>query len=453
MSIDRWKVLVVDDEPALRDVIAARLEHWGYRVHTAGDVTEAERLIQALQPDLIISDVVLPQTSGLDLLKRLKAANPHRPVILITAHGSVDVAVEAMKVGAQDFLTKPLDTDKLKALLEATVGDLRKRGEMRALEARLNDGCGLGELVGRSDPMRELYGVVELLASSDASALVTGESGTGKEVVARTVHRLSSRREGPFFAVNAAAIPEGLIESELFGHERGAFTGAIQARRGCFEQAHGGTLFLDEIAEMPPALQPKLLRILEEGRVRRLGGNREVTFDVRVLAATNCPPAEAVQSGRLREDLFYRLNVFELAVPPLRAHLEDLPLLAHHFIREFNERHQYAVEGIRDDALSLLESYGWPGNVRELRNVVERAVILTQSGMIGPAHLPPHLHGSEGSPDPVVVLPVGTPAAEAEKQLILETLEHVGQNKAEAARQLGLDVKTIRNKLKAYGVM
>jgi DNA-binding NtrC family response regulator len=382
-------VLVIDDEPAVREVLSLRIEGWGYRVHAAADAEEAERALVERRPDLIISDVVLPGLSGLELLARLKADDQSRPVILITAHGSIDAAVEAMKRGAQDFLTKPLDYGKLRSLLERAASDLRQRGEARVLEARLARGGGLGLLVGESRPMREVFQLVEMIATSDASAILTGESGTGKEVVAHTIHELSARRAGPFVAVNAAAIPEGLIESELFGHEKGAFTGAVQARPGCFEQAHGGTLFLDEIGEMPVSLQPKLLRILEDGRTRRLGGSRDVPFDVRVIAATNRVPAAAVRSGQLREDLYYRLNVFEVTVPPLRERPGDLALLAQHFVRQFSEKHQMPVAGLRERTAALLEAYAWPGNVRELENVIERAVTLTRGEKIIPEDLPP----------------------------------------------------------------
>lgn len=380
MPTNRLAVLVVDDEPALREVLSMRIEGWGYSVTTAADVTEAEAAIERRRPDLILSDVVLPGDSGIDLLKRLKRYDEQLPIIMITAHANVDSAVEAMKVGATDFLTKPLDYVTLRALLNATSEDLRQRRANRVLDARLDDGAGPGGLVGLSRPMRELYGLVELLASSDASGIITGESGTGKEVVARAVHTLSTRCDKPFIAINAAAIPEGLIESEIFGHEQGAFTGATRSRPGCFELANGGTLFLDEIAEMPTPLQPKLLRILEDGRTRRLGGSKEIIFDVRVLAATNRPVSEAVRDGRLREDLFYRLNVFELLVPPLRERPGDIPLLTRHFVREFTRKHQMGVEGVRDATAELLKAYDWPGNVRELRNVIERAVIVARSG-------------------------------------------------------------------------
>jgi DNA-binding NtrC family response regulator len=451
----RLAVLVVDDEPALREVLSLRIEDWGYGVTTAADASEAEQVLQRERPDLVLSDVVLPGSSGLDLLKRLKRHDEQLPVIMITAHGNIDAAVEAMKAGATDFLTKPLDYATLRALLDAAAADLWQRLNTRAMNAQLDHaagaGVGVGGVVGQSREMRELYRLIELLASSDASAIITGESGTGKEVVARTVHALSDRRNGPFIAVNAAAIPEGLIESELFGHERGAFTGATRSRPGCFELANGGTLFLDEIADMPIGLQPKLLRILEDRRTRRLAGSAEIEFDVRVLAATNRAPAEAMRVGRLREDLFYRLNVFELALPPLRERSDDIPLLAQHFVREFGRKHKMPVEGVRDTALTRLRAYAWPGNVRELRNVIERAVIIAGSGWIEPQHLPPYLRTLKAGGPPTILLPAGTTLAEAERVLILETLERVGNNKAEAARQLGLDVKTIRNKLRSYG--
>ncbi len=450
MSAAPLNILVVDDEAAVREVLAVRIEDWGYAVSTAADVAQAERILAERPPDVVISDVVLGEASGLDLLQRLKTGDAQRPVILITAHGSIDVAVEAMKGGAEDFLTKPLDYTKLHALLESAAAELRQRVMTRELVRRLSE-VGVGGLVGESRAIREVFEVVELLAASDASAIITGESGTGKEVVARTIHELSARRDGPFVAVNAAAIAEGVIESELFGHEKGAFTGAVQARPGYFELADGGTLFLDEIAEMPLALQPKLLRILETRRTRRLGGSREVEFDVRVLAATNRSPAAAVRNGRLREDLLYRLNVFEVVVPPLRERLQDVPLLAQYFIREFNGKHGTGVEGLRDATRELLGAYAWPGNVRELRNVIERAVIVAREGWLEPIHLPPYLRVREAGSNPIVVVPIGTTAADAERELILRTLEHVGHNKAEAARQLGLDVKTIRNKLRTYG--
>jgi DNA-binding NtrC family response regulator len=443
-------VLVVDDEAVMREVLRARLEDMGYEVLAAATAAEATRLVAAHSPAMVISDVVLPDLSGLELLESLKGGDRNRPVILMTAYGSVDMAVEAMKQGATDFLTKPLDWKELEAALAETSREIAERQVARELDSVLTDGVGLGPLVGSGPAMHALFELVQTLAASDASAIITGESGTGKELVARTLHDLSARRGGPFIAINAAAIPESLMESELFGHEKGAFTGAVAPRAGCFELSHGGTLFLDEITEMPVALQPKLLRVLEGGRLRRVGGTSERSFDVRVLAATNRDPEVAIGEQRLRPDLYYRLGVFTVALPPLRERREDIPLLAQSFIRRANEKHGTAVEGLRPQVHDLLLSYSWPGNVRELSNVVERAVILARGGWIETIHLPALLR-KEGGGHRGIFIPSGVSAAEAERILILETLRQTGNNKAQAARRLGLDVKTIRNKLKSWG--
>ncbi len=443
------RILVVDDEPALREVLSTRLYHWGFACQVAADVGEAEQMLDSFEPDLVLSDVVMPGASGLQLLRRLKSGKRRRlPVVLMTAHGTIDAAVDAMKEGAEDFLIKPIDDEKLRLVLDSVISELALSRDARNLDAALESGEAGGRLTGQSEGIRELKRLIKLVAASNTSVLISGESGTGKEVVARSIHDSSPRWIRPFVAVNTAAIPETLIESELFGHEKGAFTGAVRSRPGCFEQANGGTLFLDELAEMPVSLQPKLLRILEDGRVRRLGGSSEITVDARVIAATNRDPGEAIRDGRLREDLFYRLNVFELVVPPLRERQDDLPLLCHAFIREFNEKHRTEVEGLRESTLECLQRYGWRGNVRELRNLMERAVIVSRSRWLEPSHFPAYVRGAEPPEEPHLVVPIGTPAAEAEKRLILRTLEVVGQNKAEAARRLGLDVKTIRNKLR-----
>src|SRR5881628_2813451 len=328
----KTKVLIVDDEPAIREVLEMILQEWGYDVRLASDGIEAKDLVESYDPEIVISDVVMPQLSGLDLLRCLKAGNSNRPVILVTAHASIDLAVESMKQGAQDFITKPMDYPKLRAILKAAESDIEMRQTSRKLTSQLERGSGFGEFVGTSKPMLEVYELLQSLSSSDASAIISGESGTGKELAARTIHHLSKRADGPIIAVNSAAIPQSLIESEVFGHEKGAFTGAIGVRPGCFELADGGTLFLDEIGEMPLALQPKLLRVLEDGKVRRLGGKQEYEFDVRVIAATNQEPRTAIQEGKIREDLYYRLTVFTVHLPPLRDRKEDIPLLAQHFI-------------------------------------------------------------------------------------------------------------------------
>jgi DNA-binding NtrC family response regulator len=446
------KILVVDDEEAMREVLEMRLQGWGFDVSLAATGTEGCRMAESDNPDIVLSDVVMPGLSGLELLAALKSGDPHRPVILITAQGSIDLAVEAMKQGAQDFLTKPLDYGKLKAILEAMRQETDLRKQSRKFFSQLDGNPGLGNFVGTSKKIREAYELIRSIGTTDTSVIITGESGTGKELAARTIHELSARAKGPFVPINAAAIPENLIESELFGHEKGAFTGAVAARAGCFEVANRGTLLLDEIAEMPMALQPRLLRVLEDKRVRRLGGAQEFSVDVRVLAATNQDPAEAVRNGRLREDLFYRLNVFTVMLPPLRERHGDITLLAHHFIREFNAKHKMRVEGLREETLELLKAYPWPGNIRELRNVMERAVVLARENWIETSHLPAYISNPAGSAGEKIVLPEGVTVADAERELILKTLRSAGNNKAEAARRLGLDVKTIRNKLKSYGI-
>jgi DNA-binding NtrC family response regulator len=452
MIEERLKVLVIDDEAAMREVLEMRLKQWGFEVVVAKNAAEALAKADSEAPDAVISDLVLPDSSGLDLVERLQGGSEHRPVIMITAHGAVDTAVEAMKVGAMDFLTKPIDYDKLKVTLLAAKHELKRRARAQDLEQALAHGAGLGQLVGDSNPMREVYKLLKVLAKSDASAIITGESGTGKELAARAVHDLSGRSSEPFIAVNTAAIPEGITESELFGHERGAFTGASSPRPGYFELADSGTLFLDEISEMPSALQPKLLRVLEDGRVRRVGGKNERSVDVRILAATNRDPDAALDEGLLRGDLYYRLCVFTVEMPPLRARPEDVSLLSQHFITQFNTKHGTSVEGVSEATLEQLGTYEWPGNVRELRNVIERGIILARQGWIETVHLPPFIRGGEPEGRAGLVLPEGVTVAEAEKMLILQTLERVGNNKAKAARSLGVDVKTIRNKLRAWGM-
>ena len=452
MSGEGMKVLVVDDDATMREVLKMRLEQWGLQVLLASDAQEATSLIESQHPDMVISDVIMPEISGLELLRILIGEDAHRPVILITAHGSVDMAVEAIKQGAQDFLTKPLDYSKLKSLVRAAQREIQLRQGSRRLASELEQGSRFGSFVGRSKAMRQVYKLIKDVAGTDASVLITGESGTGKELVAKSVHERSLRAQGPLIAINAAAVPSELIESEIFGHEKGAFTGAASVRQGCFELAHQGTLFLDEIAEMPASLQTKLLRVLEDGRIRRLGGKKEFQVDVRVLAATNRDPRSAVDEGQLREDLYYRLNVFTIHLPALRTHKSDIPLLAQHFISAFNQKHHLKVQGLREDVLERLRAYSWPGNVRELKNVVERAVVLAKEKWIENTHLPPYIQQLEDFSEKVV-LPGDVTIEEAEKQLILKTLEQTRNNKAEAARRLGLDVKTIRNKLKSYGLM
>jgi DNA-binding NtrC family response regulator len=452
MTARRKTILVVDDDPSICESFDSMLGSWGFEVLQAGHADEAMRLVDRYAPDIVISDVVMPETSGIELLRQLKVGDPYRPVLLITAQGSIDMAVEAIKQGAMDFLTKPVtDLVRLKSLLDQAEKEIEMHRKARRLAARAEREGGHAAFVGSNKAMREVFELISNVAQRDVSVMITGESGTGKELVARSIHEHSARRMKPFVAINAAAIPEGLVESEIFGHERGSFTGAVGMRPGCFEQAHGGTLFLDEIAEMPLSLQPKLLRVLADGRVRRLGGSQEIEFDVRVIAATNRDPLAAIAEGKLREDLYYRLNVVPIALPPLRDRPDDVPLLAHHFLSEFNRKHQTDITGITDQAAARLKTYSWPGNVRELRNVIERAVVLARDKWIDEPNLPAYIRS--GSPSKTLVFAVGsTTVADAERELIVRTLEQTGNNKAEAARQLGVDVKTIYNKLKAYNI-
>jgi DNA-binding NtrC family response regulator len=446
------KILVVDDEPAEREGLARLVGQWGYDVETASSGEEALNLVETQHPAVVVTDLVLPEMDGLTLLQKLKETGRPPIVLLVTGHGTVETAVEAMRHGAFDYLTKPVDTTRLQVLLEKSIEQESLSREVNLLRHQLRQKGSFGQMVGQSRSMQEVYRWVELAGTSTAPVLVYGESGTGKELVARTIHELSNRRNKPFVAINCAAIPETLIESELFGHERGAFTGATERRLGCFELTDGGTLFLDEIAEMDPNTQAKLLRVLQEGSFRRVGGGKgEIQVDVRVVAATNQVPTEAIANGKLREDLFYRLNVFSIHLPPLRERREDIPLLARNFIEEFNRQDNRQVRGLSSEAEKELERYHWPGNVRELRNVIQRAVVLSGSGLIGAEHLPDTvLH----APAPAAATPAGTvtPIREMERDMILRALEETGQDKRRAAQLLGISLKTLYNKLAKYGI-
>src|SRR6267143_205834 len=382
------RVLIVEDDSAARVGLEQLVKSWGFVAESAADGEEALEKVTTFRPAIVISDLVMPRMDGLELLRALQQQGADATTLLLTAQGTVETAVEAMKAGAYDYLTKPIDIQRLKVLLDKIVERLETLREVKALRRQLREHGTFGPLIGNSPEMRKIYQVVELAAPTAASVLITGESGTGKELVAQTIHQLSPRASFPFIAINCAAIPETLLESEIFGHEKGAFTGAADRRQGCFELADRGTLFLDEIGEMTPATQVKLLRVLQEQKFRRVGGRTEQSVDVRVLAATNMDPLEAVQNGKLREDLYYRLNVFAMRLPPLRQRKEDLPLLVQSFINEFNGRNQRSIAGIDQQTMRMLEQYAWPGNVRELRNVIERATILSPGPFIEVKHLP-----------------------------------------------------------------
>jgi DNA-binding NtrC family response regulator len=453
--MDQERVLIVEDEENERTGLAELVRAWGYRTETAVDGVDAWAKVESWGPSIVVTDLKMPRMDGMQLLEQIAEAPQPVAVILLTALGSVDSAVNAMKRGAFDFIEKPVNPTRLRNILQNAS---RLRGTERELEAnrrRLRDVGVLGSLVGSSKSMQEIFHLIEMVAPSTASVLITGESGTGKELVARTIHSLSSRKSKPFVAINCAAIPETLIESEVFGHEKGAFTGALERRTGCFELAEGGTLLLDEIGEMPIATQAKLLRVLEDRKLRRLGAKTETSVDVRVLAATNKPPEEAVARGELRNDLYYRLNVFNIHMPPLRDHLDDLPALVNSLLADMNEKHDRSVAGVSEAVMTAFQSHAWPGNVRELRNTLERAVIVCNGPAVEPKHLPPGF-GKFVQRVPVqeansIHLGVGTTVDEAERLLILKTLESTHNNKTKAAEILGISLKTLHNKLKEYG--
>jgi len=447
------RILVADDEEASRQGLKTLLSRWGYDVEEAGNGKEAIRKAGTFRPDVVITDLVMPEGDGMELLNALQGELAFATVILLTGHGTIETAVSAMKQGAYDYLTKPVDMSRLKVLIEKALEKGATLREVALLRKRLKDTWGLGKLVGKSKPMQEVYRLIELIGPTPATVLILGESGTGKELVAQSLHALSARNPGPFVPVNCSAIPETLLESEIFGHEKGAFTGALDRRIGCFEMAHQGTMFLDEVAEMSPAIQAKFLRILQDGTLRRIGGTAELKVDVRVIAATNKDPIKAIQDGSLREDLYYRLQVCTIPLPPLRDRADDIPLLIQAFIEEFNAKYDRHVKSVDEAALRVLLAYQWPGNIRELRNSLERAIITCESDLIGQEHLPLILTGerkADGN-NPVNV-PVGTTIEEAETLLILKTLASANNNKTRAADILGISLKTLHNKLHRYGV-
>src|SRR5271157_3328802 len=454
-NMTQERVLIVEDEENERTGLAELVSGWGYRTDTASDGVEALEKISGFAPSIVITDVKMPRMGGMELVERLADMAQSIAVVMVTAQKATDTAFHAGRLGVQDYIEKPIDFRRLRSILTNIGEILNTRTENESLRRSLRDKGALGRLVGSSPKMQEIFRLIELVAPSTASVLITGASGTGKELVARTIHDLSPRRNKPFFPINCAAIPETLIESEIFGHEKGAFTGALERRTGCFELAEGGTILLDEIGEMPVGTQAKLLRVLEDHKLRRLGSKVETAVDVRVLAATNKVPDDAVAAGELRSDLYYRLNVFNLHMPPLREHKEDIGDLVQLLVSEMSAKHGRKVAAVSEAVMNLFNNYTWPGNVRELRNTIERAVIVCDTGMIETKHLPPGfghapLRTSANDPD-AIRLGVGTTVGEAEKMLILKTLESTSNNKTKAAEILGISLKTLHNKLKEYG--
>ena len=448
----KHRILVADDEAASRKGLKALLSNWGYEVEEASDGEEALQRAVAFLPAVVVADLVMPKLDGLGLLKAIQEELPFATVIILTGHGTIETAVDAMKHGAYDYLTKPVDVPRLRILIQRALEKGEAVREVTLLRRRLKKVWGFGKLVGKSKAMQEVYRLIDLAAPTSAPVLISGESGTGKELVAHILHELSPRSQKAFVAVNCSAIPETLLESEIFGHERGAFTGAMERRVGCFELANEGTIFLDEIAEMSTATQAKFLRILEDGTVRRLGGKQEIKIDVRVLAATNKDPLKAIKDGALREDLYYRLNVFTLPLPALRERGEDIPLLIQAFVEELNVKYEKRIKSVDEVTLQALLRHPWPGNVRELRNTIERAMIVCETDLVASRHLPPSIASeTKGDGPDSITVPFGISLEEAEKDLIRRTLASVNNNKTKAAEILGISLKTLHNKLHRYG--
>lgn len=443
------RILIVDDERSMCELLETDLRLRGFESQSCTSASEALAVVHDGDFDAVLTDLKMPGTTGLQLCEKIVANRPDIPVIVMTAFGSLETAVSAIRVGAFDFVTKPIEMDLLAIALERAVKQRRLQDQVKLLSERVEQNGRLSEMIGDSPAMHSLYDQLTRVADSEASILITGESGTGKELVARSIHRRSRRAKAPFVPVNCAAIPETLLESELFGHAKGAFTDARSERKGLFQQAEGGTLFLDEIGEMPQPMQAKLLRALEESTLRPVGGDKEMTFNVRVLSATNRDLEAAIEENRFREDLYFRINVIQLELPPLRARGTDLLLIGQHYIKQFAERSAKPITGISENAAEKLLAYSWPGNVRELRNVIERAVALTRYEQLAVDDLPEKIRNYRsdqvvlGGEDPTELIPM----EEVERRYIQHVLKAVNGNKTNAARILGLDRKTLYRKL------
>jgi len=444
-------VLVVDDHRGAAEGLAELLRADGYETYVAFDVDNGLKILEEAGVDVVVADMVIPGMDGLDFLMMAREKWPAVPFIILTGFGTIETAVEATRRGAYEYLTKPVDPERLGRVVEKALERRRIELENLELRTRLYEKYSFDRIIGRSKPMQEIYELITRIAPTNATVLIYGESGTGKELIADSIHYNSRRRHRPLVKLNCAALAEGVLESELFGHERGAFTGAVRRHKGRFEQADGGTLVLDEVSQIPPATQVKLLRVLEDGVFQRVGGPENIHADVRVIAATNVRLEDEVREGKFREDLYYRLKVVTMEVPPLRERAEDIPLLVNAFIREFNEKNHLVIEGFDDDVIWFFRAYDWPGNVRELRNVLESMTVMAQSNRLSRDDIPPNVRKSveEVKADGVRV---GMKLADAERYMIEATLKELGGNRTKAAKVLGIGLRTLQRKLKSYGV-
>lgn len=445
------EIVIVEDEQNIRTALATMLEKRGYRARTAANGAEGLAMLEESPADLVVTDLRMSGMGGMEFLRRVKGKYPETEVVVMTAYGSVETAVEAMRLGAYDYVTKPIDRDRFPVIVEKALERHFLAAENRRLRDRLDTRSRLQTLIGDSAAMHEIYNLIEMVASSDAAVLLMGESGTGKELAANAIHQKSFRANGPFVSVNCGALPENLLESELFGYERGAYTGAMNTKVGRFELADGGTLFLDEVGELSLKSQVDFLRVLETKEFRRLGGTKLIKVDTRIIAATNRNLEEAVKEERFREDLYYRLNVVPLKLPPLRDRADDVALLAEQFLREFTARHQREPKEISRDAMRLLRLYSWPGNIRQLRNVIERCVVTVREKVIRPEHLPEEVQISkEGIRTMLVTL--GSSLEDIEKEVIKRTLAEVTNHREKAAAVLGISLRALQYKIKEYGI-
>jgi DNA-binding NtrC family response regulator len=446
----KYNILIADDEKNIREGLGKALELEDYRVYLAADGDEAMTLIENKEIDLVIADLKMPGLSGEDLLKKVVSAYPTVPVIILTGHGTIESAVKAMRDGAYDFLTKPLNLERLSLLVKRALSNRELFLQHRALQEELNRRYKFPQIIGKSELMQKIFEVISQVAPTKASVLITGESGVGKEMVADAIHYNSPRKDKPYIKVHCAALTETLLESELFGHEKGSFTGAISRRRGRFELAHNGTIFLDEIGEISQNVQIKILRVLHEKKFERVGGEETIDVDVRIISATNKDLKEAIAKNTFREDLYYRLNVVNIHIPPLREHKEDIPLLVAAFLKEFTEENKKKIEGIDPKVRLIFNQYAWPGNIRELRNCIESAIVMCKGKIITADDLPPHLRA--GSEKDSIRLDTGITLLEAEKQIISFTLNQQGGNKSKTAEILGIGRKTLHRKLAGYKI-